>query len=204
MCIRSQEIWCNSPSRYNFAVKPATNHPSSSYFTHTRDGPRNIQNDFRKLLCFSGIWPNTFSVESNRFTNLTTSPVKSVLFGVLSHRKKFININGLNHINFDFTDFGVWKNHTTNENKNEYHIFVFRVCYFIKNEPNAFYRRSAILFSFYHYKYKAFPVFTLALPRGLHLQSQFHYWSNNFSVSDDDTTSWATSSLVFLIASELV
>ena len=35
--IRSQETWHNSPNDYNFAVRPAPNQRSSSYWMHTWD-----------------------------------------------------------------------------------------------------------------------------------------------------------------------
>ena len=51
--IRSQETWHNSHSDYDFTVRPATNHSSSSWcWMHNWD----IQNGLRECLFFSVIW----------------------------------------------------------------------------------------------------------------------------------------------------
>ena len=51
------------PKGYNFAVKPATNHPCTSCWMHTWD---NVAKNFSKCSPL-GFEPDTFGVESNRF-----------------------------------------------------------------------------------------------------------------------------------------
>ena len=61
------------------AVNPATvNHPSSSWWMHTRDNVAEKSHSKWRLNIFcASLWfePHTFGVESNRFTNSATPPL---------------------------------------------------------------------------------------------------------------------------------
>ena len=66
-------------SGYNFAVKPATNQPSSSCWMDTWDMAEKYLKWFMKMFLLLGFESDTFSVDSDRFTNSATPPLKTTL-----------------------------------------------------------------------------------------------------------------------------